>query len=377
MPIEGPLRELSLQDVLQLLELAGKTGVLTVRSERENDEGVLHLERGRIVFARRRRSGRRLGQQLLRSGKLTERELERALALQRRDPHRHLSEILVEMGSVAENDLAGQLAFQLTETVHDLIGWEEGHFRFEERADVFHGAVPVRLSVESLLMEGARRVDEWSRLESRIPSLQSVPVLAPADVSRGGPLELRAEEWEVLAEIDGERDIARIAAELGRSTFDVGRIVFGLVSNGVVRVEERHSRIPEHALRARLAEAETLLAHGEGERAERLAEELEASHPDRAEVALVAGLALAAQGRLRAATEAFARSVALDPLDAAGHLHLGRAATRIGDFTRAAAAWRLYLRLAPGEPQCDDVERGLAAVRTLIEVLELPSADES
>jgi tetratricopeptide (TPR) repeat protein len=369
--IEGPLRELSLQDVMQLLELAHKTGVLTVRSERQNDEGLIHLDRGEIVFAKRRRSTRFLGQQLLRAGKLTERELERALELQQRRPSERLSEILLEMGSVPEADLVEQLGFQLEESVHEMMAWRDGYFRFEEGPDVFRSRVQVRIRVESLLMEGARRIDEWSRLESRVPSLESVPALAAAGDSAGSaPLDLRPDEWEVLAEIDGERDVRHIAADLGRSTFDVAKIVFGLVSTGVAEVQERPTRVPVQALGERLGRAEQLLAAGRPEEAERLLETLQTAHPERADVALLMGRTLLRQGRARAATEAFARVVSLDPDAAEGYYHLGTAAAKIGELDRAARAWTTYLRLTSDEAARLRVEKGLAAVGALRDLLQ-------
>lgn len=377
MAIEGPLRELGLQDVLQLLELARKTGVLTVRSERHNDEGVVHVDRGEIVFARRRRSRRLLGQQLLRAGKLTERELERALDVQRRNPSQRLSEILLEMGSSPEEELLDQLGFQLEENVYDMMGWEEGYFRFEERQDVFRSGLQIRIRVESLLMEGARRIDEWSRLESRIPSLESVPTLAQVEDGDDLPLELRPEEWEVLAEIDGARDVRQIAADLGRATFDVGKIVYGLVSTGVVTVQERPSLIPERKLRRRIGEAEALLASGHAEQAERITAELQSAHPERSELALLMGRCLAEEGRMRAATEAFDRAVALDPLTPAGHYHLGFAAVKIGELERATDAWSMYLRLAPESLERQRVAQGLKAVRALLGILGTPTGEDA
>lgn len=112
MAIEGPLRELGIQDVLQLLELAGKTGVLTVRSERLNDEAIVHFRNGEIVFAVRRRSTRRIGQLLIRAGQLTRPELEQALETQRSDPTRRLAEILLETRVVSQTELERQLRFQ-------------------------------------------------------------------------------------------------------------------------------------------------------------------------------------------------------------------------------------------------------------------------
>ncbi|MGH7482361.1 MAG: DUF4388 domain-containing protein [Longimicrobiales bacterium] len=370
MAIEGPLRELSIQDVLQLLELARKTGVLSVRSEVHNDEGVVHFRRGRIVFGRRRRSRRFLGQQLLRGGKLTERELERGLELQRESPGRRLSEILLEMGSVDEAELREQLRFQIEETVYDLMAWTEGYFRFEDRADVFHSDILIEVRVESLLMEGARRVDEWSRLESKISSLDTVPVFAPAEDSTDITLDLKPEEWEVLAEIDGERDIRQIAADLGHATFDVGKVVYGLISTGVVTVLDRPARFSERELETRLAEARAQLDRGEAEQAVQVLTMLENAFPERVELAVLTGRALLAQGRARAATEAFDRAVGLDPLAPGSHYHLGFAAVQIGDLERAADAWEMYLRLSPEESAVRrHVSTALAAVRRLIDVI--------
>jgi tetratricopeptide (TPR) repeat protein len=370
MAIEGPLKELSIQDVLQLLQLADKTGVLTVRSERLNDEAIVHFSRGDIVFAVRRRSTRRLGQLLIRAGKLTQRELDRALELQRADPTRRLAEILLEMGSITEEELERQLRFQMEETIYELMAWDEGYFKFEERTEIAAQRLLSRVRVDSLLMEGARRIDEWTRLESKVPGPETIPILAPVSDREATPLDLRTEEWEVLAEIDGERDIRRLAADLGRSAFDVAKIIYGLVSTGVVQVNNRSSRIPEMQLKSQVAEIERLLAEGKLDEAHRIATDLEASYPERAELAVLSGRTLAAQNRMRAATEAFARAVSLDPLAAEAHLRLGYTAVQTGDLERAAKAWETFVRLSGNGERTQLVHTGLAAVRSLIDVLE-------
>jgi tetratricopeptide (TPR) repeat protein len=369
MAIEGALAELSIQDVLQLLELAHKTGVLTVRSERLNDEAIVHLSRGAIVFAVRRRSTRRLGQLLIRAGKLTQRELDRALELQRTDPTRRLAEILLEMGSVVEEELERQLRFQMEETIYEVMPWDEGYFKFEERGEIGEQRLLARVRVESLLMEGARRIDEWTRLEAKVPSPEAVPVLAANAEREMTPLELRSDEWEVLAEIDGERDVRQLAADLGRSAFDVAKIVYGLVSTGVLEVTERLTRIPELELKGAVEDVETLLEAGRAEEAQKLAAQLETSFPERADLAVLSGRALVAQNRMRAATESFSRAVGLDPLAVDAHYLLGFAAIRTGELERATKAWETFLRLAPnGEPR-QLAAQALASLRALTQVV--------
>lgn len=370
MAIEGPLKELSIQDVLQLLDLAHKTGVLTVRSEALDDEAIVHFSKGAIVFAVRRRSTRRLGSLLIRAGKLTQRELDQALDLQRRDPTRRLAEILLEMGSISEEELERQLRFQMEETIYELMAWDEGYFRFEERAEIAQHRLLARVRVESLLMEGARRIDEWTRLESKVPGSEAIPMLSPLKDGETTPIELRADEWEVLAEIDGQRDVASLAADLGRSTFDVAKIVYGLVSTGVVLVKEKHGAMPFAELQAAITQIEALLKDARLDEAERMANDLEQSYPESPELALIAGRTLAAQGRMRAATEAFARATSLDPLLAEAHLHLGFSAVRTGEMRRASDAWETYLRLSQNGNQRQLVTQALTHVKSLNDLLQ-------
>jgi tetratricopeptide (TPR) repeat protein len=369
MAIEGPLAELSIQDVLQLLELAHKTGVLTIRSDRLNDEAIVHFNRGAIVFAVRRRSTRRLGQLLIRAGKLTQRELDRALEIQRTDPTRRLAEILLEMGSAGEEELERQLRFQMEETIYELMPWDDGYFKFEERTEFSEQRLFARVRVESLLMEGARRIDEWARLESKVPGPEAVPILAPTNEREVSPLDLRSHEWEVLAEIDGERDIRQIAADLGRSAFDVAKAIYGLVSTGVLQVVERQSRIPELELKSACTEVETLLRNGRIDEAQKLATQLETSYPERGDLALLAGRTLVAQNRMRAATESFSRAVGLDPLSADAHYLLGFAAIRTGELERASRAWEVFLRLEPRGESRQLAAQALAALRALMQIV--------
>ncbi len=369
MAIEGPLQELGLHDVLQLLELSRKTGILTVRSGHENDEGAIHMDVGEIVFGRRRRSRLLLGQRLLRAGKLTEGELTRALDLQRRSPDRRLSELLLEMGSTTEEELRSQLRLQLEENVCAMMNWGQGHFRFEEREDVFRSGIPVRLRVETVLIEGARRLDETRRGDGDVPDPDAIPVLVAGPEAGTAPLALGTREWEVLAAVDGRRSLADIAGSLKRSTLEVARVVHGLADQGIVRVRSAADVLPERELRARLVRAESLLAAGLADQAEAVVAELEASSPERADVALLVGRARAAQGRAGEAADAFARAVALAPLLPAAHRHLGLAAVSTGDFGRAEQAWSSYMEIAPASVERDRVQRGLAAVRALVEIL--------
>ena len=132
-------------------------------------------------------------------------------------------------------EIERQLRMQIESVVFELMSWREGFFSFEERpaSDLTNTReARIRVSTESLLMEGARRIDEWSRIADKVPSLGVVPVLAPVrEDGQGSQLDLLPPEWEVLSTIDGARDLRAIAATLGRAEFDIARVVYGLVTS--------------------------------------------------------------------------------------------------------------------------------------------------
>lgn len=352
MAIEGPLRELALSDVFQLLDLSRKTGVLTITHESRHRPAVVRFDRGAVTGAELGDARERIGHLLLRSGKVTERHVEAARRAQEASPGRQLGEILVEQGAVSVDDVKRQLRFQIEEAIYALIQWKDGYFRFEEQAGPQGGAVSVRVPTESLLMEAARRVDEWSTLEPKIPHMGVIPALVQ-DSAESPTLDLHPSEWEVLAEIDGTRTLREIAANLGRAEFTIAKIVYGLVTTGVVEIlEERAEEVSapmERPLRDALGEARLAMSDGHADKARRILDDLSRGHPDRPEIWLILAQAQRRLGRWGESVISLARAAALDPLAAPTHYYLGFAAAHTGDFHRARDAWSTYLRLEDGD----------------------------
>ncbi len=245
MAIEGPLRELGIHDVFQLLDLSRKTGVLRVTSELRDNEGVVAFHAGRIAYASIRSNPHPIGEMLLKANKIAESDLTSARARQtEHGDRRRIGEILIEMGAVSARDVEQYVRRQAEAVVFELMSWREGNFRFEEsNPEELPENPSVAVSTESVLMEAARRIDEWSRIADRVPSLAAIPDFADvSDGHHGGQLDLLPSEWEVLTMIDGQRDLRRIALELARSDFDVAKVVYGLVSTGVVSLRQPDRR---------------------------------------------------------------------------------------------------------------------------------------
>jgi hypothetical protein len=163
MAIRGSLKEASLPDVLQLLAMGKKTGCLSVTHR--NSFGYIYFDKGRICYASIVNRRDRLGDMLVKLGTITQAQLDASVALQNRRRDSRLGELLVEQGALTMQQLHDAIERQIQEAVYFLFTWNQGTFNFE--ADVLPDAHDYQVSInpESLLLEGARRVDEWDLVE--------------------------------------------------------------------------------------------------------------------------------------------------------------------------------------------------------------------
>ena len=183
MSFQGSLKELHLPDVIQLVSVSGKSG--SFRLEQKEREGFIYLENGRMVHAT-------LGK------------------------------------------LSGE------EAIYALATWNEGIFRF-----IPGDAAPEKTITKSntnVLMEAARRIDEWRVLSKRVPSLDRIPRFQVPE-GKQGQINLNTQEWLILSKINGKASIDAIADGLGLSTFDVAKLLYGLVTMGLIVLDEPPAKV--------------------------------------------------------------------------------------------------------------------------------------
>jgi tetratricopeptide (TPR) repeat protein len=229
MAIKGSLREASLPDVLQLLALGQKTGCLSI-ADRSNF-GYIFFDRGRICYASIVNRRDRLGDILAKHEKITQEQLDIAVARQTRERDKKLGEILVEQGAISQVDLERYIRVQIEEAVYFLFTWTQGTFNFEadvrpERQDFL-----VSINPESLLLEGARRVDEWGLIEKKVPSFDIIFIVdhERLDISEA---TLTETQQRILPFLDGSRDVNQIIEDSGLGEFEVGKALYGLITAG-------------------------------------------------------------------------------------------------------------------------------------------------
>src|SRR5919107_2700172 len=307
MAIKGSLKEASLPDVIQLLFLGRRTGCLAL-ADRHNF-GTIYLDEGQIVYASIVNRRDRLGDILMRNGRITPEQLQQAIDVQIDDREHKLGEILVGKSILTRAELEEYMRLQIEEAVYFLFTWTSGTFNFEAGVRPESEDFLISISPEALLLEGARRVDEWSLIEKKIPSFDLIFSVDQNHVTQSAPT-LSPEQQRLLPLVDGTRDVQHLIDESGLVEFEVGKALFGLITAGFAhRVGTSIAAAPK-ANDSRVDEHRNL------------------------------GIAFYKAGMLEEALREFRRVADLRPTEATAPFYLGLIAVRQGRWDEAAAAFK-------------------------------------
>ncbi|OGQ84864.1 MAG: hypothetical protein A2289_04550 [Deltaproteobacteria bacterium RIFOXYA12_FULL_58_15] len=235
--LRGELAVVPIAEVLQILSLQRQSGFLHVQSSEV--EITIALERGLVRLV----TGTNLAEEFLLGSVMVQEELiapnDLGLLLNnRKGTTQRLGNQVVKLGFLTRDDLHRALRRQSSQIVYELLRWPKGIFWFEPRnelpADVLE--FEFDLTIDELLMEGFRRVDEWRLIESVIPSFDGVPCRTPTSFNLSAD-QLTDKEQAVIAAVDGSRTVREIVQQVGTSSFDAARIIYGLVSSRLLAMQ--------------------------------------------------------------------------------------------------------------------------------------------
>jgi tetratricopeptide (TPR) repeat protein len=243
-----------------LLALGQKSGCLSIVDGTKF--GSVFFQNGKISFGAIVNRRDRLGDSLVKRGHITKDQLDDALRQQLRQPGRRVGELLVESGFVARDVVDKELRVLVEEAVFSLFTWTQGIWTFEPDVHPDGRQLATAINPESLLMEGARRVDEWALVERRFPTFDLVFEMDAARAGQSDPLS--GELAEIAHLLDGRRTIRAVIERSGLGEFTVGKALYELAMQGLliqvtntehVRVDENDSglSVAEKALKMGLA----------------------------------------------------------------------------------------------------------------------------
>lgn len=177
MALQGSLTDIALPDVIQLVSVSGKTGVFSLSSDRQ--EGKIYLRDGQITDA-------------------------------------------------IVGPLRGENA------VYEMAIWQQGQFIFTPNVESDQSTVTKPNA--SLMMEAARRLDEWRILQRKIPSLDLIPYFQPREAGHD-QVTLSPQEWVIVTKIDGTHSVRQLEEATQLSAFEVCKVLYGMIASGLLALK--------------------------------------------------------------------------------------------------------------------------------------------
>lgn len=234
--LEGDISAFRLPDVLTFLSNSRKSGTLTVSGE--DRQASLYFSDGNLVFAGSNREEFRLGSILLRKKKISPEQSARLEELMQRDGGR-FGQVAVQENVLTEEQVRDFLKVQVSEIVYDAFLWHGGRFSFSHEISLPSYAVTIAIDLPNLIMEGARRIEEWEQCERLLPDRHVVfrVVATPRDEK----ITLTVDEWKLLFLINGQRTLEELC-EGSDNPLAIYRVIYGLYANKLIeKVREPRS----------------------------------------------------------------------------------------------------------------------------------------
>lgn len=242
MSLSGNLKTVAFPDILQLLATGKKTGILECKTSARQKE--VAFKDGNIIFASSVNSSEDLlGNMLLKRGKISKTDLERAISLHKQTG-RQLGTTLIDMNLFDKEEIAACLKMQIEEIVYNLFSWKEGAFAFHENATPKNAPFLIELSTMSVLMEGTRRIDEWIEIQKVLPPDDALLRMCKAPKTPQEEIVLSVDEYRILSLINGERTVPQLIDISPMGEFVTCRSIYSLIVNGLVEVAGRREPAP-------------------------------------------------------------------------------------------------------------------------------------
>lgn len=346
--MHGDLDQIHLADIFQTLAMSKMEGVLRVRNPLE--ERQIYCSDGYVrILAPARVTLRRLGQRLIQAGLLQPDQLRTALVEQGKEKI-PLGQLLVRDGAIEQDDLDGIINMQVSEDLFALFTWRHGTFEFF-KGDPNNAVLKDQFAqcpeyeINSLLLEVARRSDEWQTILEAVNSLDEIPrqIAQPAN-----PDDLENDHLIVLENIDGRRTFRQLAEHTTIGLFAFSRAARDLKTGEIIDLIDDPQLIEV---------AQSLAEEGEHKLSIVLLQTLRDRPGDRS-LGIIKGMAevLEKSGERRFASSMLLEAAQRSPV-AEEALELARAARALVSYDPGTLSFLRTVLLAHSNPDSAELEK--------------------
>jgi hypothetical protein len=234
MALKGNLRDFTITQLLNLINLARKTGTLFV--EGPSEQIVVCFREGKLAYAQVGQEDNSMATVLYRAKKISAAQ-HRAIKQRGGEmSDKQLGLLLINANYINQQDVLVSLQNHYVGIINRLFTWVDGIFRFENDLQPPPDKITVRIGLENIIIEGSRRLREWETLQDEIPNLNMALKFADRPDSNIRNFNLSVEEWRVVSYINPKNSIRRIARTTKMNDLEIRRIVYGLLQAGLVEI---------------------------------------------------------------------------------------------------------------------------------------------
>jgi tetratricopeptide (TPR) repeat protein len=238
-PLSGNAESNSLPRLLIHLNRKRKTGTLLVKASLFTKK--IYLVKGDAVFASSTYEDDRLGEMLLKAGRITLEQYDKSVDILKTGGKRQGS-ILVELGYLTPKDLFWGVKYQVREIIYSVFQLENAQYEFREGEIPDHEVITLKMSVGNLIYEGVKRIDNWTRIRNELPGTAMVLKLSSDPLSIFQDVELSQQDRKMLSLVDGTKTIKELIDNAWIGSFEAMKTLYVLCSIGVL---EQKGTIPE------------------------------------------------------------------------------------------------------------------------------------
>lgn len=248
MALRGNLRDFTITQLFNLVNLARKTGTLVI--EGPSETARLSFREGKLAYACIGQEDSSLPAILLRSKKISGGQFRVLKERAARMTDKELGLVLINAGYLTQTDIIDSLQQYCIDVSRRLFTWVEGFFRFEANMPVPEDKIPVRIDLENLIIEGSRQLREWEHLQEEIPSLEMALKFTDRPGTNLRNINLSVEEWRVVSYVNPKNSMRQIAAATKLNDLEIRRVVFSLLQAGLVEIVRPSTMPPAPSVRA-------------------------------------------------------------------------------------------------------------------------------
>jgi hypothetical protein len=234
MALRGNLRDITFTQILNLINLAHKTGTLIVESPGETAQ--VSFREGKLASAQVGNESNSLAAILNKAKKLSAAQYRAIVQHGSNISDKELGLMLINAGYITKDDILLSLQQHCTDIIHRMFTWVEGIFRFENEMLPPGNRIHVRLDLENLIIEGSRQLREWEQLQDEIPSMDMALKFTDRPGANLRNINLSVEEWRVVSFINPKNSMSQISHATKMTDLELRRIIFGLLQAGLVEI---------------------------------------------------------------------------------------------------------------------------------------------